>query len=573
LADRKISVISRTRITIDYDVPVRMTDGAILLADVLRPGLSGRYPVILVRTPYGKLAMPTADTLAAVRAGYVVVIQDVRGSPSSHHPFRPFAHEAEDGAVSIEWAASQEWSNGAVGMAGGSYVGATQLLAAIRSPPALRVIAPDITPAEYYNGWAYEGGAFQLAFALSWSTRMAHSELLRREQLGEDMSIERSVIEPIMEDPWSAFNQLPLMELPRSTPLLATYCDWLCHPDRDEFWRRTAINEHYHLITVPALHIAGWNDVFLRGSLENYVELRAGAGSDHARANQRLIVTPWGHAPPNEFVGDILFGAAANPATVDVNSSQLEFFGMFLKGEQDIGRAPVRIFVMGANYWRDEDEWPLARAVETRFYLGVGGRLTRVAPRDERPDEFVYDPHDPFPTVGGNTLLPGGGYFMGPRDRRSVQRRPDLRAFTSDVLPDDVEVTGPVIARLHVSTSAVDTDFTATLVDVYPDGRLIGLADGILRLRYREGLGAQHFATPGEVNEIEIDLAATSNVFRAGHRIRIEISSSNFPRFDRNPNNGGVIAEATERDFVVATQRIFHDTNRSSYITLPVIPR
>jgi putative CocE/NonD family hydrolase len=228
---------------------------------------------------------------------------------------------------------------------------------------------------------------------------------------------------------------------------------------------------------------------------------------------------------------------------------------------------------MGANEWRDEDDWPLARAVETRFYLRADGALTREPPAEEAPDEFAYDPSDPVPTVGGNTLLPGSGFFMGPRDRRAVHKRPDVLLYVSDVLQRDIEVTGPLSAILHISTSALDTDFTVALLDIYPDGRAVGIADGILRLRYRNSFDRQELATPGHVYAIEVDLVATSNVFLAGHCIGVEVSSSNFPRFDRNPNSGGVVAKAIEADFVVAQQRVFHDANRASYVVLPVIPR
>lgn len=573
--------LTRRRIEIEYDVAVPMADGVTLAADVYRPVAQGRYPVILVRTPYDKLAMPVAlaeygfDPLAAVRAGYVVVVQDVRGTYASQGRFRHFLSESEDGAASIAWAASQEWSSGSVGMAGPSYVGATQLLAAIGAPDALRAVAPVITASEYYEGWIYQGGAFQLGFALSWSARMAYLELARRLTLGEDVAADLEVLREIVSDPWAAFERLPLVSVPRLTEALSNYGDWLAHPDRDEFWRATAVNERYESIDVPALHVAGWHDIFLKGSLENYVGLRRGARSDHARAGQQLIVTPWGHFPPGDVVGDLWLGSAANPAAnpapIDLFAAHLEFFDAFVKGNPPIERPAVRIFVMGTNRWRDEEDWPLARAVPTRFYLRSGGGLARETPGDEGAAEFVYDPADPVPTVGGNTLLPSS-FFLGPRDRRSIHTRDDVLVFTSAVLERDLEVTGSVSAHLHVSTSARDTDFTVVLLDVYPDGRIIGIADGILRLRYRDGFETQRLAEPGRAYEIDVDLVATSNVFLAGHRIGVEISSSNFPRFDRNPNNGGVIANANAADFVAATQRVYHNAGQASYVELAVVP-
>jgi putative CocE/NonD family hydrolase len=361
--------------------------------------------------------------------------------------------------------------------------------------------------------------------------------------------------------------------LPRQIAPLRSYAEWLAHPDRDEYWRAIAINERYSAVEVPTLQIAGWSDIFLKGSLENYIGLRRNAANERARANQRLIVSPWGHgAAPSEVVGDLWFGREAGTVGIaKLNRWVQGFVDGSLGSPPGLESPPVRIFVMGENRWRDEDDWPLARAVQTRFYLRSGGKLARTPPADDEPGVFVYDPARPVPTVGGNTLLPGGGFFMGPRDRRKVHERPDVLLYTSDVLGGDLEATGPLTVTLHVATSVRDTDFTAVLLDIYPDGRAIGIADGILRLRYRNGFSEQRLSVPDTIYKIEIDLVATSNVFKAGHRIGIEVSSSNFPRFDRNPNHGGVIAEATESDFVVATQHVFHDRARASFVTLPVV--
>ena len=562
---------------VDYDVPMRLGDGTLLATDVYRPAEAGRYPTILIRTPYGKSATPITlaldgfDTMSTVRAGYVVAIQDVRGTSASAGHMRHFQHEAHDGAEAIAWAAAQQWSDGSVGMTGCSYDAATQLLSATRTPPALKAIVPAITGSDYHDGWTYQGGAFQLGFVLHWAAEMAYVEMLNREARGEDVSAGRETLEAVIDDMWAAFWRLPLVELPESSPWLRNYGEWLAHPDRDDFWRATSVREQHHRIDVPALHIAGWNDIFLRGSLENFRGLRDGAASEHARQAQRLIVTPWGHDTPREFVGDVHLGPAGNPLNVNLAQTQLEFFDHHLKGESAGDVAPVRIFVMGANEWRDETDWPLAGAIPMRLYLRSGGELSREAPADEQPDEFSYDPRDPVPTAGGNTYLPGSGFFSGPRDRRSIEERPDVLVYTSEPLQDDLQVIGPVSATLSVATSAADTDFTVALVDVHPDGRAMGVVDGILRLRYRHGLDRQVLAEPDRVYEIEVDLVATANVFKVGHRIRVEVSSSNFPRFDRNPNNGGVIAAATAGDLRTARQRVFHDRDRASFITLPTV--
>jgi hypothetical protein len=567
----------RSSTVVDYDVPVWLADGTQLATDVYRPAEPGRYPTILIRTPYGKSATPNTlaldgfDTMSTVRAGYVVAIQDVRGTSGSAGRMRHFHDEAADGAEAIAWAASQPWSDGSVGMTGCSYDAATQLLAATRTPPPLKAIVPAITGSDYHDGWTYQGGALQLGFVLHWAAEMAYVEMLNRGARGEDVSAGRESLETVIDDIWAAFWRLPLTDLPESSPWFRNYGEWLAHPDRDDFWRTTSVRERYDRIDVPALHIAGWNDIFLKGSLENFVGLRDGAASEHAREAQRLIITPWGHDAPREFIGDVLLGPVGNPLNVNLALAQLEFFDHHLKGAPAGEAAPVRIFVMGANEWRDETGWPLARAVPMRLYLRSDGELSPEPPADDRPDEFSYDPRDPVPTVGGNTYLPGSGFFSGPRDRRSVEQRADVLVYTSEPLQNDLQVIGPVRATLSVATSAADTDFTVALVDVHPDGRAMGVVDGILRLRYRHGLQRQVLAEPGRVYEIEVDLIATANVFKAGHRIRVEVSSSNFPRFDRNPNNGGVIAAATASDLTTARQRVFHDRDRASYVTLPTV--
>lgn len=564
-------------ISIEYDVRVPMPDGVDLAADVYRPTAKGRYPVLLIRTPYDKFGMPTLgrlaspDILCTVRSGFVVVAQDSRGRSASEGSFEPFACEIADGAASVAWAASQSWSSGSVALGGSSYMGATQLLAAIASPPALRAMLPVHTASEYYEGWIYQGGAFQLGFALLWAATMAHSELLLRGQSGPIDANDKAILEQIISDLPSSFRVTPLLELARSTPLLKSYASWLQHPERDAYWKATAINERYHHVTVPALHIAGWNDIFVRGSLENYVGLRNKAANDYARANQRLLVGPWMHQPsPTETIGEVWYGPSAGLAA-DVEGLQRRFLASIVRGEAADG-PPVRLFVMGKNEWRDEDDWPLARAKDVLFFAGEGGVLRQDAPGDESPDEYNYDPRSPVPTLGGTTLLPGDGIFAGQRDRRSLERRADVLTYTTSPLPRPVEVTGNVTATLFVSTSAPDTDFTAALVDVRKDGTALGVVDGIKRLRYRVSTELPTFVPPGEVVKVAIDLGPTSYVFEAGSRIRLEVSSSNFPRFDRNPNTRGVVAETSESEYLVARQLVFHDEAGPSHITLPVVP-
>jgi putative CocE/NonD family hydrolase len=550
-----------------------MTDGVDLAADIFRPASPGRYPVILMRTPYGKLLWPLTsasggDALAFAREGYVVVVQDCRGTGESGGVFRGLKDDGPDGAETIAWAASQSWSNGRVAMIGGSYLAGAQLLAASEAPPSLGAITPYVT-----SGWEarHQGGAFRLAISLAWCASMALAVLNRQDRANADNTAQRERVDWILADLHGACRHLPLTDFVGISPWFeASFGALLQYPNADDFFRSGATAEHLKAIRTPGLHIAGWNDFLLDNSLRVFEALRHNAATEHARENQRLIVTPWGHGPTGEVIGDVWLGPNAQ---LDFFGVQLEWFDAWLKDAQLDGDR-VRIFVQGVNKWRGESDWPISRARPDRWYLHAGGELSRDPPHETPPAEYMYDPSDPVPTTSGQAAPLGadGAFAAGPRDRRKLHRRPDVLLYVSDVLPQDYEVTGMVRATLHVATSALDTDFTVTLIDVLPDGRSLGLTDGILRLRYREGLDAAQLAEPGRIYEIEVDMVATSNVFLAGHRIAVEISSSNFPRFDRNPNHGDDIAEATESDFVIARQKIYQDADHASYVTLPHVP-
>ena len=429
------SIQSMVRVAIDYDVPVAMPDGTVLATDVYRPAAPGRYPVILVRTPYDKLQMPPAmhivagfDALASARNGYVVAIQDVRGTFGSQGVFYAFRNETADGPAAVAWAQAQPWSNGSVAMAGHSYMGVAQLMAATQSPPGLKAIVPAIAGAEGYE-LHYQGGALRLSDTLGWYASMTYADVLRRERLGEDVAVAREALEALLAELPAALRQLPLSELPARTPWLSNFADVIAHPDRDDYWLATAVNERYGSIGVPALHVAGWNDVLLKGSLENYVGLRTGAATEDARDSQRLIVTPWAHGFAGETVGELWFGPQANPVSADLARYVSEFLGAYLNGGPPPDAARVRIFVMGADRWREEEDWPLARAQHTRWYLSAPGRLARDSPGDEPPDTFLYDPRDPVPT-----LTSPDPSTDGPRDRRMLQQREDVLVYTSAVL-------------------------------------------------------------------------------------------------------------------------------------------
>jgi putative CocE/NonD family hydrolase len=380
---------------------------------------------------------------------------------------------------------------------------------------------------------------------------------------------------------------LPLGEIPVNPEWSPYFFEWLAHPSRDEFWRERSIEERHDRVRVPALNIAGWYDIFLDGTLRNFTGVRDNGATAEAREGSRLLLGPWTHTtPPLAQSGAIDFGARAGqslmPLSLDIDGETLRFFDYWLRGVDDgyAEEAPVRLFVMGESVWRDEQEWPLVRAVTTEFFLSSGGgansiagdgRLSRDSPGDERPDVFLYDPYHPVPTAGGQlccypSTLPPGVY-----DQRPVEARSDVLVYTTPPLSADVEVTGPVRLHLWAATTAADTDFTGKLVDIYPDGSARNLTDGIIRARYRQGTDRPRPIQPGEPLEYVIDLWATSNLFREGHRIGLEVSSSNFPRFDRNLNTGHELgADAEMRP---ALQTVFHDAERPSRLVLPIVPR
>jgi len=567
-------------VTVERNVAAKMRDGVTLRADIYRPKAEGRYPVLLVRTPYDKTGTLHFGLQAAAR-GYVVIAQDVRGRFESEGEWYTFKYESQDGYDTVEWAAALPYSNGKVGMFGGSYVGATQYLAAIARPPHLAGICPNVTASNYHDGWTYQGGAFEQWFNESWTTGLALNTMRRRAEKKAD-ALGGTTVLPLIS--------YPVLEPPSAEGLAPYFKDWLAHPNFDEYWKQLSIEDHYAQIQVPVYGMGAWYDIFLGGTLKNYMRLKTEAGTEAARHGQRLLVFIGGHAGGSgaRKIGAVDFG---DKAPFDLDELTLRWYDWLLKGEANgvEKERPVRIFVMGKNEWREEDDWPLARAKNTKYYLhsagaangiapsGSGqagqagnGALSTIAPAEERPDRYVYDPSDAAPTIGGPLCcgaLPTG---IGPEDQRPAEARGDVLVYTSPAFAKDTEVTGPVSLDLYASSSAVDTDFTGMLVDVWPNGFAQNLTSGIVRMRYRNSQEKPELANPGETYHIAVDLWATSNVFLAGHKLRLEVSSSNFPRFDRNLNTGEEQARATR--MVKATNVIYHDKARPSAVIVPIVP-
>ena len=581
-----------TRVIVEHNVPAKMRDNAILRADIYRPAREGKFPVLLQRTPYNKAFLPwvlfTMDVIRAARSGYVVIVQDVRGRwESEGKKFIPYQDEFMDGYDTVEWAASLPYSDGNVGMFGYSYYAGTQWRAAAMRPPHLKAIFPF---AGAYDFYLHRGGAVELGILVGWVLLLAGPNGIVRAKAGTP-DLLREFMELVgsingMED---VFRSLPLRDIPavRLGDVFAPYFyDVLEHPTYDAYHRESSMLGRHRYVEVPAYIFSGWYDLLIDHDLRHFTSIRAESESNIAREGTRLMVGPWSHLGVLDSVGQLHFGLGASTLMLelkgDLTARHVAWFDHWLKGVKNdvVGEPPVKIFVMGENVWRSENEWPLARTQYTPLYLRSGGRanslngdgcLSFEVPGEEIPDHFVYDPNNPVPTLGGNHILPLY-YPRGPADQRLIEQRLDVLVYTGEVLTRPLEITGPVSAELHAASSAPDTDFTAKLVDVYPDGRAFNIVDGILRASCRNGDEVE--PSPIEPNTVipyRIHMSSTSHLFKQGHRMRVEISSSNFPRFDRNPNTGERSHEA--RRLTTAMQTLLHDSRYPSHILLPVIPR
>jgi len=546
-----------------------MRDGTRLSADVYLPAdVDGPWPVLLARTPYDNNLLMDLGFFWA-QHGYVYVAQDVRGRYDSEGDFAPWDAETNDGYDTLEWIGQQEWCDGNIGMTGSSYLGQVQWQAAFTGHPLLKAIAPRVMGNNLWDSPHFQGGAFGLGVNAVWGWRTMGRTMQRIDRID-----------------WPAvLRTLPLRDMEKvSGKRHPTFTTWLDRHDYDDYWRATAVDEQFEKFTIPVLQVCGWYDLYAGGMMANFVGLRERAGSALARENQRIIMGPWTHSqagnlpPGTTNAGDRDFGLIS---LLDTQQIELAWFDHWLKGVANGAETepPVKLFVMGANTWRDEQEWPLARTEWTPYYLHSNGKanslngdgwLSPELPGDEPTDAYLYDPEQPVPTMGGCNCCNPEIVPWGVFDQRPVEVRNDVLVYTSPPLDQDVEVTGPIVVHLFAATDGPDTDFTAKLIDVFPDGTAWNLCDGIVRGRYRQGRGPAELLTPGEVYEFQIDCWVTSNLFRAGHAIRLEISSSNFPRFDRNLNTGAPIADdASPR---IARQRIVHDSEHPSHVLLPIIP-
>ncbi len=468
-------------------------------------------------------------------------------------------------------------SNGKVATYGFSYAGAVQLLAAAERPAELICCAPAFTADDFYDGWTYVGGALSHAFIVSWVVQqLAIADAQKQGNYPGAIAILRQA----NNFPGLYWMQ-PLAKFPlfQEANVAPYFFDWIEHDTRDEYWQQVSVRERHDRIAVPCLHSGGWYDGFIEGTLANFAALCERTGDDRSRA-QRLVVGPWAHMPWGRVLGSRDFGQEADNF---IDELQVQWFDYWLKGEGDIHDGPpVRLFVMGENRWREADAWPPSDVRVEEWFLRSSGRasslsgdgaLSREAPGAEPPDIYTYNPRLPVPSTGGKSASAADVAPVGPFDQSPVEIRNDVLVYSTSPLGQDVEVTGTIELVLYAATDAADTDWTAKLVDVDEDGHAINLCDGILRARFRESLEHPTPIEPNRVHEYQIRVGSTSNLFKRGHSIRLEVSSSNFPTYDTNANNGQRVGERTQLQAEVATQAVFHDSDRASRLRLPVAPR
>lgn len=562
-------------------MPLR--DGTLLATDLYRNADGLPAPVLVVRLPYDKERSVSPEVMTLVQAGYHVVLQDARGRFASQGEFNANFQEINDGADCYAWVAQQPWCDGRIGTFGGSYLGQVQWLAAPYMPAAVKALCVLIAPVDHYSDVAYRGGVLNLGSMLFWCSMMALGEQGRRLATGQttpqDMQKQAGALFNLAQ----LYETLPLADMAHLQDVSPHFFNWLAHPAYDDFWQKIDAR-NFAQVDKPMLHIGGWYDIFLNGTLQGYIGMRNHAQTAEARSRQKLIVGPWSHGTNwTSSYHEQDFGMHASGEAAGLTTVQLRWLDRWVRGiENGVEQEPpVRIFVMGINQWRDEEDWPLLDTRYTPYYLHSNGHvntlhgdgvLSTELPAGEAADRFVYDPHNPVPSIGGANLTPFAN-SIGPRDQRSVEEREDVLVFSTPVLTNAVEVTGPITAHLYVSSSASDTDITCKLVDVHPDGRAMLLTDGILRLRYRQSFTQPTLLQPNEIIPITIDLWSTANVFLPGHRIRIEVSSSCFPKFARNSNTGGDVATENPEQYQTAVNRLYHDADHPSHILLPIIER
>jgi putative CocE/NonD family hydrolase len=529
----------------------------------------------LQRQPYDKRlaqAYVYAHPAWYARQGYGVVVQDSRGRFSSGGEFYPLRGDGADGFDTIAWCAEQSWCSGKVASFGFSLPGLNQLLAAAERPAALVTAIPGFYPQGMYDGLTHTGGAFGLAAVLDWALLLAPdaAERAKRPELLDDI---RKAAGCGGAAPTLALKDIPFLFEPNIMPFLKDYVE---HAAFDSYWREFEIGEKLSSISVPCLHLSGWYDSFVTQTMHAYERFTTETEAEH-----RLLVGPWYHIPWTQQVGAVDFGDAARNI---VDEYQLAWFDAWTKGSRaKLDAFPrVKVFVTGSNTWHDADRWPLPGVTAQTWYVRSEGRANSLSGNGtlslnkpaaiEPADYFFYNPTAPVQSIGGHSCCYPDAAPMGPLDQRGVEVRNDVLIYSSQPLERSIWVAGTVKARLFAASSARDTDWVVKLCDVDPEGRSLNIQEGVIRARFRNGFDQPSLLEPDSINEYAIEIGACCHRFLAGHRIRIQVTSSNFPGIDRNPNTGGPIGMESPFEWVPASQTVVHDATRPSSVVFPVMP-
>ncbi|MBW2269099.1 MAG: CocE/NonD family hydrolase [Deltaproteobacteria bacterium] len=575
-------------IIVERDCMVKMRDGVALAADIYRPADDAEHPVLVNLHPYDNDSFLVVhellfSPLIAAQRGYVVVSAEARGRAGSEGEWRPYGEEAGDAYDTVEWAAAQPWSDGNVGLYGACALGLATLQGVVESPPHLKAAFAYMTATNYHSGWTYStGGAFELGFQMSWVwTILARDTLSRLDLDPAALTEAHNKLAEASGDMNKSASYLPLVDFPPYQNGAAPYWrEWLSHPSYDEFWERVDNVAHADRIKVPVLHMSAWYDTCLKGHMELDAALEKN-GDERVRDQHRMIIGPTDHSAyynkRPSCAGERDFGPEALTGPEVVSGQVFEWFDHWLRGEEKtfMPENRVRYYQMGENVWKETRSWPPAHTLQPYYLHSAGhansrmgdGTLDTEAPGIEPLDSYVYDPMEPVPTTGGRSMI---DVATGVENQAQVEEREDVLVYTTPRLADAVVLNGPVSVTLHASSDAPDTDFTAKLVDVEPDGYCANISEGIIRARYRNGREKEVFLEPGEVTEFTIDLWDIAHTFKPNHKIRLEVSSSNFPRFDRNLNSRVTPALGSAEDAKKAVQQIFHDAPHLSRLNLPV---
>ncbi len=550
---------SPVEVRTQWNLSVPMRDGVTLATDLYLPRMDDPVPALLLRTPYGKHGDEMVRLARYFAAnGYAVAVMDVRGRGDSEGTFIPYFGEGQDGYDSVEWLAKQPFCSGKVATMGASYLGRIQWLTALEKPPHLSAMVVAVTPSDPFVEWptGVPVPAHAAWLFLTSGRTMQNTSAVQWDKV---------------------YEHLPLMTMDEATGRhMPMWREEFLHTQLDEYWKRLCYQTRFEEIDLPIMHITGWYDDEQVGTLRNFEGMTSKAATERARRSQRLVVGPWGHqVNKTQKLGEVDFGPQA---LIDLEGTELRFLDYFLKGEENgvAHEPPVSIFVMGMNQWRVEREWPPSRATYAKYFLHSGGRanslfgdgtLNATRPLAEPSDSYTYDPVRPVPFI----MDVSAEQISGPDDYTAIERRDDVLVYTSEVLTEAMEVTGPITAEIYAETDAADTDFMAKLIDVWPTGFAQRLSDGMVRARFRLGMDRADLIEPNQIYKYEVDCWYLSHVFLPGHRIRLEVASSAFPKYDRNPNTGDPLGQYTRVQ--VAHQTIHHDQEHPSSIILPIIQR